>query len=297
MFFINKMKWLQRGKNLVVFIPLGWLLLFVLFPFLNIFKISFSEPYAGMPPYASIVNLLENQIVQIQLSLENYTLIFTDAIYRYSLLNSIFVAGSATLICLFLGYPMAYYIARQEERRQTHFLLLVILPFWTSFLLRVYAWVGILSPKGLINNFFIKWGVISDPILFLHSNFGTLIGMVYCYLPFMILPLFSVLAKFDIQLLEAAADLGARPVKTFLRVTLPLTKAGIFSGCVMVFIPAMGEFVIPELLGGNKTLMLGKLIWIEFFSNRDWPVASAIAVMMLIAFIIPIVVLQKRALK
>ena len=297
MIFKNKTDWMLWGKRLVIFIPLAWLLLFVLFPFLNIFKISFSEPYPGMPPYASILTLLDDQVIQLRLTLENYTLIFTDAIYHYSLINSILVAGSATIICLFLGYPMAYYIARQEERRQTHFLLLVILPFWTSFLLRVYAWVGILSPKGLLNNFLINWGIISKPILFLNSNFGTLIGMVYCYLPFMILPLFSALAKFDVQLLEAAADLGARPVKTFLRVTLPLTKAGILSGCVMVFIPAMGEFVIPELLGGNKTLMLGKLIWIEFFSNRDWPVASAIAVIMLLAFIVPIIALQKRALR
>ncbi len=285
------------GKRLVIFIPLAWLLLFVLFPFLNIFKISFSEPYAGMPPYASILTLLDDQVVQLRLTLENYTLLFTDAIYRYSFISSVMIAGSATCICLLLGYPMAYYIARQEERRQTHFLLLVILPFWTSFLLRVYAWVGILSPKGILNNFLINWGIISKPILFLNSNFGTLIGIVYCYLPFMILPLFSALAKFDVQLLEAAADLGARPVKTFLRITLPLTKAGILSGCVMVFIPAMGEFVIPELLGGNKTLMLGKLIWIEFFSNRDWPVASAIAVIMLLAFIVPIIALQKRALR
>jgi putrescine transport system permease protein len=297
MFFKDKINWMKWGKAIVVLIPLLWLLLFVFFPFLNVFKISFSEPQVGMPPYASIFTFLENQVVQLRLTLENYTLIFTDIIYRYSLINSLFIASTATFICLLLGYPMAYYIAQQEETRQTHFLLLVVLPFWTSFLLRVYAWVGILSAKGFVNNILIKLGFIDSPLPLLYSNFGVLVGMVYCYLPFMILPLFSSLAKFDVQLLEAAADLGARPIKTFLRITLPLTKAGIFSGCILVFIPAVGEFVIPELLGNNKTLMLGKLIWIEFFSNRDWPVASAIAVIMLIVFIIPVIVLQKRVLK
>ncbi len=297
MFSKTKIDWMQWGQRLIIAIPMLWLLSFIFLPFLNIFKISFSEPYAGMPPYAPILDVLEDHVIQLRLSLENYALLFSDAIYRYSLINSILIAGGATLICLFLGYPMAYYIAQQEERRQTHFLMLVILPFWTSFLLRVYAWIGILSPKGFINNFLIKIGLISDPLPMLYNNFGVLVGMVYCYLPFMILPLFSALAKFDTQLLEAAADLGARPIKSFLRVTLPLTKTGIISGCVLVFVPAMGEFVIPELLGGNKTMMLGKLIWIEFFSNRDWPVASSIAVIMLLAFIVPVVALQKRALK
>lgn len=288
------MKYDRWHRKTLIGIPYGWLVVFTLIPFFMIFKISFSEPIAGMPPYKPLFQGVENQIAQFNVNLENYALILSDMIYRYSLWQSLKLAFISTLLCLLLGYPMAYYIARQEEKKQTRLLPLILLPFWTSFLLRIYAWIGILSPKGFLNSLLMDWGLISTPLSILYTPGAAVLGMVYCYLPFMILPLYASLNKFDSQLLEAAADLGSRPVRAFWHITVPLTKPGIIAGCMLVFIPSVGEFVIPELLGGNKTLMLGKVIWIEFFTNRDWPVASALSIVMLLILILPMVLIQRR---
>ena len=284
----------RLAKKTLIGIPYFWLIVFILVPFVMILKISISEPVCGTPPYKDLFQFMENHIVQLNINLENYQLIFTDMIYRYSLWQSLKIAFWSTFFCLLLGYPMAYYIACQEEHRQTRLLLLILLPFWTSFLLRIYAWIGILSPTGFLNSMLMKIGLITEPLSLLYTSGSTVVGMVYCYLPFMILPLYASLSKFDPSLLEASADLGSKPFKTFLQVTMPLSKPGIIGGCILVFIPSVGEFVIPELLGGNKTLMLGKVIWIEFFTNRDWPVASALAVLMILCLVVPVVLLQKR---
>jgi putrescine transport system permease protein len=199
----------------------------------------------------------------------------------------------STILCLLIGYPMAYGIARSKPSWRNLLLLLVMLPFWTSFLLRVYAWIGILKNNGVINNFLMWLGIIDEPIVMLQTNFAVYIGIVYSYLPFMVLPLYTAIEKLDLSLLEAAADLGCRPVKAFFRITVPLTKNGIVAGCMLVFIPAVGEFVIPALLGGPGSLMIGRVLWEEFFNNRDWPIASAVAIAMLLLLVIPIMILQR----
>lgn len=286
----KKNQWIKRT---IIGIPYFWLVIFILIPFLVILKISISEATWGTPPYKPLLQFLGNHIVQFNIHLENYQ-ILSDMIYRYSFLQSLKLASLSTLSCLLLGYPMAYYIARQDEHLQTRLILLILLPFWTSFLLRVYAWVGILSPSGFFNTLLMEVGVLSEPLRFLYTPGAALVGMVYCYLPFMILPLYASLNKFDFSLLEAAADLGSKPLRAFWQITLPLTRPGIVGGCVLVFIPSFGEFVIPELLGGSKTFMLGKVIWVEFFTNRDWPVAACLAVLMVLFLVIPLVLLQKR---
>ena len=280
------------ARKTLIGVPYGWLLLFVLLPFVIIFKISVSEPIAGMPPYKALLEMVDNQVVRFAINLENYQLLFSDLIYRYSLGQSIKIALLSTFFCLILAYPMAYYIAQQSEQRQLKFLFLILLPFWVSFLLRVYAWIGLLSPSGLINSLWVKLGFA--PLDLLYTSTATVMGMVYCYLPFMILPLYASLRKFDTSLLEAAADLGSKPLKSFWKITWPLSKPGVLGGCTLVFIPSVGEFVVPELLGGNSTLMLGKVIWIEFFTHRDWPVASALTVLMLVILIFPMILLQRR---
>lgn len=282
------------ANRTLVGIPYFWLIVFILVPFLIILKISVSEPIAGVPPYKELFNFLGDKVIQLNIHLENYHLILSDVIYRYSLWQSLKIASLSTVFCLFLGYPMAYYIACQPEEKQTRLLLLILLPFWTSFLLRIYAWIGILSPTGFLNTFLMKVGLISKALPLLYTPGATIVGMVYCYLPFMILPLYASLNKFDPSLLEAAADLGSKPLRAFWQVTLPLSKPGIVGGCVLVFIPSIGEFVIPELLGGNKILMLGKVIWLEFFTNRDWTVASALAILMMLCLVLPVVWIQRR---
>jgi putrescine transport system permease protein len=288
--YFQKNHWLKRT---IIGIPYFWLVIFILIPFLVILKISISEATWGTPPYRPLIQFLGNHIVQFNIHLENYQ-VLSDIIYRYSLWQSLKLASLSTFVCLLLGYPMAYYIARQDEHLQTRLILLILLPFWTSFLLRVYAWIGILSPTGFLNTALVSLGVLKEPLKFLYTPGATLLGMVYCYLPFMVLPLYAALNKFDFSLLEAAADLGSKPFRSFWQITLPLTRSGIIGGCVLVFIPSVGEFVIPELLGGSKTFMLGKVIWIEFFTNRDWPVAACLAVLMVLMLVIPVALLQKR---
>ncbi|MGI9273515.1 MAG: ABC transporter permease subunit [Endozoicomonas sp.] len=278
---------LAAGRKLLVGIPYIWLLLFFLIPFAIVLKISFAEARIAIPPYTELMSYVD-ETLRISLNLGNYLFLAEDEMYLAAYLSSLKIAFNATVFCLLLGYPMAYAMARAPQHLQTTLLLLILLPSWTSFLIRIYAWMGLLKNNGLINNALIWLGVIDDPIAMLNTNFAVYIGIVYAYLPFMILPLYANLVKHDPALLEASEDLGARPWKTFLAVTLPLSKAGVIAGCMLVFIPAVGEFVIPELLGGPETLMIGKVLWTEFFNNRDWPIASALALVMLALLLIPI---------
>lgn len=282
-----------RGRGLVIGLPYLWLLLFFLFPFVIVLKLSFSEAAIAMPPYQPLWTWAEGIYLRIQLSFESYQLLFEDALYIKSYLTSLRIAAISTLLTLLIGYPMAYGMVRAPRRWRTTLLMLVILPFWTSFLIRVYAWIGILKNEGLLNLLLLNLGIISEPLTMLNTNFAVYVGIVYSYLPFMVLPLYANLEKLDGSLLEAAADLGCRPIKAFWTITVPLSLPGIIAGSFLVFIPAVGEFVIPDLLGGSDTLMIGKTLWVEFFNNRDWPLASAVAVLLLIILIVPIVLFQK----
>jgi putrescine transport system permease protein len=281
------------GRTVVTGVPYLWLLLFFLVPFLIVLKISVSDMRMGMPPYEPLMVWASGQLVELKVNFANYAFLWEDALYRNAYLNSILTAGISTVLCLLIGYPMAYGIARSAPAWRNLLLLLVMLPFWTSFLLRVYAWIGILKNNGVINNFLMWTGLIDDPIVMLQTNFAVYIGIVYSYLPFMVLPLYTAIEKLDLTLLEAAADLGCRPIKAFFRITVPLTRSGIIAGCMLVFIPAVGEFVIPALLGGPDTLMIGRVLWEEFFNNRDWPIASAVAIAMLLLLVVPIMILQR----
>jgi putrescine transport system permease protein len=280
------------GRQLVAGIPSLWLAVFFLIPFLIVLKISFSEPRLAIPPYAPLIAWLHGLPVP-RIHLSSYTELFTYPLYLRSYLYSIMVASVSTLICLAVGYPMAYAIARAEEAWRSFLLMLIVLPFWTSFLLRVYAWIGLLQNDGLINTVLLHLGVIHHPITLLQTDFSLYVGIVYSYLPFMILPLYANLEKHDPALLEAAADLGARPMTAFLRVTLPQSLPGIAAGSLLVFIPAVGEYVIPTLLGRTDQIMIGRILSDEFFDNRNWPVASAVAILILVLLVVPIVLLQR----
>jgi putrescine transport system permease protein len=282
-----------RGRAFVTAVPYLWLIVFFLIPFAIVLKISFSSTVIAMPPYEPLLHWTGDQVLQIKLNLGNFAFLVEDNLYWKAYLNSIFVAAVATLVCLLVGYPIAYAIARSNPSTRNILMLLIVLPFWTSFLLRVYAWIGILKNNGLINNFLMWLGVIDQPIQMLQTDFAVYVGIVYSYLPFMILPLYANLEKMDLTLLEAAADLGCKPWQAFYKVTLPLSKPGIIAGCLLVFIPAVGEFVIPSLLGDPGMLMIGKVLWTEFFNNRDWPVASAVAIALLLFLVIPIMFYQR----
>ena len=284
---------LPSGRFFITSIPFLWVIVFLLIPFAIVFKISFSETAIAVPPYTSLVSTI-NDTIQLTLNLGNYLYLLTDSLYAAAYLNSIKIAFFSTLLCLLIGYPMAYAIARTQSPLRNLLLMLVVLPSWTSFLIRVYAWIGILKNNGLLNNFLISLGIIDTPLPLLHTNFAVYLGIVYAYLPFMILPLYANLVKMDWNLLDAASDLGARPWKSFLTITLPLSAAGIISGSMLVFIPVVGEFVIPDLLGGPDTLMIGKILWQEFFNNRDWPVASSVAVVMLLLLMGPILLFNRH---
>ena len=280
------------GRRSVIGVPYLWLTLFFLVPFVIVFKISFSEMAYAIPPYTDLMTWAEQQLT-LSLNLGNYAYLFTDDLYIRAYLSSIRIAAIATVICLLVAYPIAYVIARAEPATRNALLMLVILPSWTSFLIRIYAWVGILKNNGLINNFFMWLGIIDEPIAMLNTEFAVYVGIVYAYLPFMVLPLYTNLMKLDNSLLEAASDLGAAPWKVFMKVTLPLSKAGMIAGSMLVFIPAVGEFIIPDMLGGAETLMIGKVLWQEFFNNRDWPVASAVAIVMLLLLLLPITLFNR----
>ena len=274
-----------------------WLLLFFLVPFFIVFKISLSDIATAIPPYTPTLDLSGGweaiKTFFSELDFENYSFIVNDPLYVDAYWSSVRIAAIATFITLLVAYPIAYGMARAPKDWQPTLMMLVILPFWTSFLIRVYAWMGILKKEGLLNLFLMNMGLISEPLTILNTNTAVYIGIVYSYLPFMILPLYSSLEKIKPSLLEAAEDLGSPPWKAFWQVTFPLSLPGIFAGCLLVFIPAVGEFVIPDLLGGSDTLMIGKTLWSEFFNNRDWPVSSAVAVVLLIVLILPIVLFQR----
>jgi putrescine transport system permease protein len=273
-------------------IPTLWLIILFLIPFIIVFKISFSEVRLAMPPYAPLFDWVDGKLVAIKLNFANYAFLFTDSLYVSSYLYSLKVAAVSTVFCLLIGYPMAYAIARSKQTSRNVLLMLIILPFWTSFLLRVYAWIGLLKSNGVINNLLMWLGVIHEPLTMLQTDFAVYVGIVYSYLPFMILPLYSNLEKHDATLLEAAADLGARPITAFLRITLPQSLPGIIAGALLVFIPAVGEYVIPSLLGRTDQLMIGRVLSDEFFENRDWPVASAVAILMLALLVVPMMLFQ-----
>jgi len=285
----GKERW---GRRLVAAVPMGWLLVFFLAPFLFVLKIAFSENRTGIPPYQPLVEWVDGTVLRLQFNLANFGFFLEDPLYAAAYLNSLKMAAIATLICLAIGYPMAYAITKVRQPWRNVLLMLVILPFWTSFLIRVYAWIGILKNEGLLNGFLMWLGVIDQPLPLLHAPFAVYVGIVYSYLPFMILPLYATLERMDPTLREAAQDLGCRPWQVMLKITLPLSLPGIVAGSMLVFIPAAGEFVIPDLLGGSNVLMIGKVLWNEFFLNRDWPLASAVAVVMLVLLVIPFMLFQ-----
>ena len=275
--------------------PYLWMVLFFLIPFLIVVKISLSDVATAVPPYTPTFDFTTGfRDFFSKLDFENYAFIFSDPLYTSAYWSSVKIAALSTFLTLLVAYPIAYGMARAPKDWQPTLMMFVILPFWTSFLIRVYAWIGILKKEGLLNLYLTNLGLIHEPLNILNTNTAVYIGIVYSYLPFMILPLYASLEKINPSLLEAAEDLGCKPWRAFWQVTFPLSLPGVLAGCFLVFIPAVGEFVIPDLLGGSDTLMIGKTLWSEFFSNRDWPLASAVAVMLLLVLVIPIVLFQRH---
>lgn len=283
---------MSRFQRIVTWTPTLWLLLFFALPFVIVLRISFGEPIFGVPPVSPLFETAPDGSTRLNISLESYRLIFSDTLYLDAFINSISIALVTTVIALVVGFPVAYTMARANERWRIFLLVLVVVPFWTSLLLRIYAWTTILNNTGLINSFMIYTGMIDQPIALIKTNFAIYIGLVYSYLPFMILPLYAVLARFDWTLLEAAEDLGSRHIRNFFRITLPLAFPGVLAGCLLVFIPTVGEFVIPTLLGPSQTFMVGSALWTEFFLNADWPAASALAMVALATLVAPIMLLR-----
>ena len=291
--FLNQ--WLhQRGRSLVLGIPWFWLLLFFAVPFLILLRISVTDMGEGLDPFAPLVQTNAGEVT-LHLKLANYVSLLLDAdagwghtLYVESYVLSVKYAFWTTVLCLFLGYPFAYFLARSAPHLRPLLLLLVMLPFWTSFLLRVYAWKGLLADQGVINHILIFLGLTQEPIQMLYNDVSMLVGMTYVYLPFMVLPLYANLVKMDNRLLEASQDLGATPWETFWLITVPLSRSGIVAGSILVFIPCLGEFVIPSLLGGAENLMIGRVVWDEMFSSNNWPRASALSVFMIVCVVMPL---------
>ena len=281
--------------------PYAWLLFFFLIPFGIVFKIALSDYAISIPPYTPTLDISQGWAGFTEfvrgLDFENFTFLASDALYIKAYLSSLKIAGISTLITLLVAYPIAYGMAQAPDEWRPTLMMLVILPFWTSFLIRVYSWIGILSGEGFLNQFLMWTGIISTPLTILNTNSAVYVGIVYTYLPFMILPIYSALEKLDISLIEAAEDLGCSKFQAFWLITFPLSRPGVIAGCFLVFIPALGEFVIPSILGGNETLMIGKTLYDEFFANRDWPVASAVAVVLLALLIVPIILFQRNEQK
>ena len=288
-------------RTFLIFVPFAWLLLLFLIPFGIVLKISLSDIALSIPPYTPQLDLSAgwSGIVEYfqSLDLENYVFLTQDNLYFLAYMSSVQIAFISMVITLIVGYPIAYGMAKAPDHWRPTLMMLVILPFWTSFLIRVYAWMGILSQEGFLNQFLLWIGIIDTPLTILNTNWAVYIGIVYTYLPFMILPIYAALEKMDGSLMEAAEDLGCSQTSAFWLVTFPLSRPGVIAGCFLVFIPALGEVVIPSLLGGSQTLMIGKVLWEEFFSNRDWPVASAVAVILLLILVIPIVLFQRNEQK
>ena len=291
------MKWLARLKAInwdktgVIGVPYLWLILFFLIPFLIVFKISMSEMQVSRIPFKDIVTYVEGNL-NVTLKLSNYLFIFKDPLYFLTFVSSLKYAFLTTLFCVLIGYPFALCMARAKPEHRSTLMMLVILPFWTSFLLRIYAWKGILTSNGILNNALMSMGIIDEPLALINTPFALTLGMVYAYLPFMIFPLYNNLVKQDHRYIEAAMDLGATPLVAFFKVTLPLSLSGILAGSLLVFIPAVGEFVIPELLGGPDSLMIGRVLWDEMFSNNDWPMAASVAVVLILIVLVPFVILN-----
>ena len=281
-----------RARRWIIGIPYLWLALFFLVPFAIVVRISLAEARIAIPPYTDLIQWVDGRL-RLSPTLDNFFFIFTDRLYVLAYLNSVWIALVSTFLCLLISYPMAWVIARSRPDVRNILLLLIVVPSWTSFLIRVYAWIGILSGNGYLNNALLALGLIEEPLTLLHTNFAVYLGIVYSYLPFMVLPLYTNLVKLDYSLVEAALDLGATPARCFWSVVLPLSRAGIIAGCLLVFIPATGEFVIPELLGGADTLMIGRVLWQEFFNNRDWPIASAVAILLVLLLLVPILVFYR----
>lgn len=280
----------RLAAGLVPAVPYLWLGVLFLVPFLIVLKISLSDPAVAQPPYKPVFDWSDVAGFVGGLDIENFQLLSEDDLYLRATLSSLRIAAIATVLLLLAGFPIAYGMARAPERYRTLLVALVILPFWTSFLIRIYAWVAILKPEGLLNQALMGMGLIADPLDILNTETAVYIGIVYAYLPFMVLPLYATLEKMDDTLLEAALDLGSTPWRSFWTITVPLAMPGIVAGSLLCFIPAVGEFVIPDLLGGSETLMIGRQLWSEFFSNRDWPLASAVAILLLIILVVPIVI-------
>jgi putrescine transport system permease protein len=286
---------MQTGRDMLwqrvaTALPYFWLLVFFLAPFAIILKISFADPIIAQPPFTPLIDESGSPLVTV----DNYVFLLTDKLYIVTYLKSVFMAAVATVLCLLLGFPMAYGIARADPSTRNILLLLIILPFWISFLLRVYAWMGLLNNYGVINNLLLWLGLIEQPLQLIYTDLAIYIGLVYSYLPFMVLPLYATLERLDPDLVEASQDLGASPSQAFRDITWPLARPGVIAGCLLVFIPAMGEYVIPYLLGGPESLMIGRVLFDEFFVNRDWPLASSVAVVLLILLVVPIVLLQRH---
>jgi putrescine transport system permease protein len=278
---------------IIVAVPFIWLLLFFLLPFFIVAKISVAELAIKSPPFTDMIEWAEGGVLTIRIVFDNFAYILSDNLYVDTYANSLKISITSTFICLLFGYPIAYGIVRSGPVAKPLLLFAIILPFWTSFLLRVYAWMGLLADQGTINNLLIATGIIDEPLRMLYTEFAVYIGIVYTYMPFMILPLYANMEKLDGSLNEAAADLGSKPINTFFRVTLPLTIPGIIAGSLLVFIPATGEYVIPDLLGGGNVQMIGRVLFNEFSRNTDWPVAAAVAIVLLTLLVLPIIVFQR----
>jgi len=292
---------MNLGRRLLITVPYAWLVVLFLIPFLIVLKIALSDYAISIPPYTPTLDVAEGwggfKEFWSKLDFENFVFLVEDSLYIKAYLSSFKIAAIATFLTLLVGFPFAYAIANAPEEWRPSLLMLVILPFWTSFLIRVYALIGIISNEGFLNQFLLWTGIIGEPLVIMNTNAAVYIGIVYTYLPFMVLPIYATLEKLDGSLLEAAQDLGCTRIGAFWSVTVHLAKPGVIAGCFLVFIPALGEFVIPSLLGGSRTLMIGKVLWEEFFSNRDWPVAAAVAVILLLVLIIPIVLFQRNEQK
>ena len=298
----TKLEWFSEKlqsswKTVVIAVPYIWLLIFFLAPFFMVLKISLAESVYAQPPFTPLFEWVSEGVLAIRIVFDNFLFLWEDSLYLNTYLSSIKISSISTVLCLLIGYPIAYAIVRSSPTARYIFLLMVILPFWTSFLLRVYAWMGLLADQGTVNNLLIWLGIIDEPIRMLYTEFSVYVGIVYTYLPFMILPLYANMEKLDISLLEAAADLGAKPAVTFFTVTLPMTLPGIIAGSLLVFIPATGEFVIPDLLGGGNVQMIGRVLYNEFTANTDWPVASAVAIVLLLVLVLPMMLYQNTQSK
>ena len=283
----------ELWRRFAVAAPYLWLLVFFLAPFAIILKISLADPILAQPPYSPSFDSNGSSL----LTLDNFALLLSDKLYAITFLRSVVMALVTTVLCLLLGFPMAYGIARSTPSTRSLLLLLIILPFWISFLLRVYAWMGLMNNHGAINSMLLWLGLIDQPLQIMYTDFATAVGLVYSYLPFMILPLYATLERMDLNLIDAAQDLGASRSRAFWDITWPLAKPGTIAGCLLVFIPAMGEYVIPYLLGGPDSLFIGRVLFDEFFVNRDWPLASAVAIVLLLLLVVPIVLLQRAQAK